>query len=86
MSYEIIQTEETGVIRFLHITSTSFRRWKIWRIQFHDGKETFMYRCGNQWMQWSKNYLDKPVLKAIEECIENSTIRNQLKSILTMLK
>ena len=81
MSYEMIQIGESDVIKFLHITSTSFRKWKLWRVQFHDGKETFLYRCGNEWMQYSKTHLDKPVLKAIEECIENTSIRNQLKSI-----
>ena len=78
MSYEMIQTGESDVIKFLHITSTSFRKWKLWRVQFHDGKETFLYRCGNEWMQWSKTHLDKPVLTAIEECVENISIRNQL--------
>lgn len=81
MSYEMIQTAGNDMFKFLHITSTSFRQWKVWRIQFHDGKETFLYRCDNEWMQWSKSYLDKPVLKAIAACIENGAIRNQLKLI-----
>ena len=81
MSYEMIKTGESEVIKFLHVTSTSFRQWKVWRVQFHDGKETFVYRSGNEWTQWSKTNLDKPVLEAVAECIENITIRNQLKLI-----
>ncbi|RKR84732.1 hypothetical protein BDD43_4983 [Mucilaginibacter gracilis] len=81
MSYEIIQTGETEVFKLLHVTSTRFRKWIVWRVQFHDGKETFLYRCDNEWMQWSKTHLDKPVLKAVADCIENTSIRNQLKSI-----
>lgn len=34
---------------------------------------------------WSKTHLDKPVLKAIEECIENSIIGNQLTSIFELV-
>jgi hypothetical protein len=85
MSYEMIQTGERELIKFLHITSTSFRKWKVWRVQFHDGNETFLYRCGDEWMHWSKTHLDKPVLKAIAECIENSSIRNQLKLIFELV-
>ncbi|WP_184549308.1 hypothetical protein [Mucilaginibacter sp. FT3.2] len=81
MSYEIIQTADSDVMKFLHITSVIYKKWKVWRVQFHDGKETFLYRCGKEWVHWSKDYLDKPALQAVGECVEAIVIRKHLKGI-----
>lgn len=66
MSYEMITTGDTGGVEFLHITSTVFRKWKVWRVQFHDGKETFLFKCGNEWWCWSRCYLNKTAVRAVE--------------------
>jgi len=72
MSYEIVITDEADGLRFCHVTSTIFKTWKLWRVQYHDGNESILYKCGAQWMQWSKTYLNKQVLYAIGNCIDEA--------------
>ena len=72
MSYEIIFAGKSEDLNFLHITSTTFKDRKVWRIQFHDGKEVILYKCGYNWQQSSKQHIDKPCLKAIGQCIDGT--------------
>jgi len=72
MSYEIVPTGKSEVLNFLHITSTIFKDRKVWRIQFHDGKEVILYKCGYSWQQSSIHHIDKPSLQAIGQCIDGT--------------
>ena len=68
MSYEIILADEA--IKIMHITCANYKTWKIWRVQFHDGKEAVLYKCGNEWMQRIEDHLDIRLLLLIGKCID----------------
>ena len=74
MSYEILFEDEA--IKIVHITSATFKTWKIWRIEFHDGKEVVLYKCGNEWMQRIEDQLEIRFLIAIGKCIDDNSLKN----------
>ena len=78
MSYEIILTEENEAFRLCHVTSTVFKTRKVWRIQFHDGKEAMLYKCSDKWMQYNVEWLDTFTLIAVGKCIDGAAGRENL--------
>ena len=69
MSYEILLAD--GVVVLLQITATTFKTWKVWNVQFIDGREVMLYKCGNEWVQRNEDHLDNAVIMAIGKCIDN---------------
>ena len=69
MSYEILLAD--GVVVLLQITAATFKTWKVWSVQFIDGREVMLYKCGNEWVQRNEDHLDNSVIMAIEKCIDN---------------
>jgi hypothetical protein len=74
MSYEIILAD--GAILPLQITAATFKNWKVWKIQFKDGKEAMLYKCGNEWVQRNEDELDAHSLLTIGNQIDhiNTTV------------
>ena len=68
MSYEILLAD--GVVVLLQITAATFKTWKVWKIQFTDGREAMLYKCGNEWVQRNEDQLDNFVIIAIGKCID----------------
>ena len=68
MSYEILLAD--GVVVLLQITAATFKTWKVWRVQFIDGREVMLYKCGEEWVQRNDDHLDKTVIIAIGKCID----------------
>jgi len=68
MSCEILLTD--GVRVMLQITAATFKTWKVWRVQFVDGREVMLYKCGEEWVQRNEDHLDKDAIIAIGKCID----------------
>jgi len=68
MSYEILLAD--GVVVLLQITAATFKTWKVWKIQFTDGREVMLYKCGEEWVQRNDDHLDKAAIIAIGKCID----------------
>jgi hypothetical protein len=68
MSYEILLAD--GAVLLLQITTATFKTWKVWKIQFTDGREAMLYKCGDEWVQRNEDQLDKAAIIAIGKCID----------------
>lgn len=74
MSYEILLID--GTVALVQIMSASYKTWKVWKVQFDDGKEAMLYKTGNTWMQRNDDYLDVYILMTIGNCIDANDIEN----------
>jgi hypothetical protein len=68
MSYEILLAD--GVVVLLQITAATFKTWKVWSVQFIDGREVMLYKCGEEWVQRNEDHLDNAAIIAIGKCID----------------
>jgi len=69
MSYEILLAN--GAVSPFQITATTYKTWKVWKIQFKDGKEVMLYKCGNEWVQRNEDELDADLLLIIGNQIDH---------------
>jgi hypothetical protein len=69
MSYEILLAN--GAVSPFQITATTYKIWKVWKIQFKDGKEVMLYKCGNEWVQRNEDELDADLLLIIGNQIDH---------------
>jgi hypothetical protein len=70
MSYEIVLAGQA--LQYVHITSLMFNSRKVWKIEFHDGKEAVLYKCSNEWMQRIEDNLEISSVAAIGKYIDGS--------------
>jgi len=68
MSYEILLAD--GAVLLFQITAATFKTWKVWKIQFTDGREAMLYKCGDEWVQRTEDQLNKAAIIAIGKCID----------------
>jgi hypothetical protein len=68
MSYEIILAD--GATLLLCITAATFKNWNVWKIQFKDGNEVMLYKCGSEWVQRNEDDLDARSLIGIGKHID----------------
>ncbi len=71
MSHEILLAD--GAILILQITAATFKTWKVWKIQFADGREAMLYKLGNEWVQRNEDQLDESSIVAIGQHIDDFT-------------
>ena len=69
MSYEILLAD--GVVILFQTTAATFKTWKVWNVQFTDGSEVMLYKCGNEWVQRNEDNLDNAAIIAIGKCIDS---------------
>jgi hypothetical protein len=69
MSYEILLAD--GAVLLFQITAATFKTWKVWNVQFEDGKEVMLYKCGNEWVQRHEDNLDAYSLLTIGHKIDH---------------
>jgi hypothetical protein len=69
MRYEIVLSRN-GYKQAIHIIAETFKNWKVWKVQFQDGAEAVLFKCGNIWMQRNEDDLDRGLLNAIGERID----------------
>jgi predicted DNA-binding antitoxin AbrB/MazE fold protein len=48
-----------GTEHIVEIIATTFKKLKVWKVQFKDGKEVMLYKVGNEWMQRIDDFLDQ---------------------------
>ena len=68
MRYEILLAD--GAVLLLQIAPATFKTWKVWKIQFTDGREAMLYKCGDEWVQRNEDQLDNSAIIAIGKCID----------------
>lgn len=70
MFFEIILEEQSS--EYINITSLIFNSRKVWKVEFHNGNEAVLYKCGNEWMQRIEDNLEIDSLMAIGKCIDGT--------------
>jgi hypothetical protein len=73
MSYEILLAD--GAVLLLQINAATFKTWNVWSIQFMDGKEAMLYKCGNEWVQRNEDQLDNAAIIAIGKHIDGISLK-----------
>jgi len=68
MNYKIKLAD--GTTQLIQIKSDFFKKWKVWKVQFADGKAAMLFKSGNEWMQRNEDLLDAYLLAAIGKCID----------------
>jgi hypothetical protein len=74
MNYKIKLTD--GSTHAIQIMSTTYKRLRVWLVQFKDGKQAMLYKVGNEWMQRSEDFLDDSLIMAIGKCIDGFSEKN----------
>ena len=65
-----------GTVQAIQIMSTTFKKFKVWLVQFKDGKQAMLYKCGNEWMQRTEDFLDASLIIIIGKCIDGISEKN----------
>ncbi|WP_295797833.1 hypothetical protein [Mucilaginibacter sp.] len=79
MRYEILLAD--GAVLLLQITTATFKTWKVWKIQFTDGREAMLYKCGDEWVQRNEDQLDNSAIIAIGKCIDGIGKKNDIMTV-----
>ncbi len=79
MSYEILLAD--GAVLLLQITAATFKTWKVWKIQFTDGREAMLYKCGDEWVQRNEDQLDNVAIIAIGKYIDGICLKKNTMAI-----
>jgi hypothetical protein len=59
-----------GSVHVIQIIATTFKKYKVWLVQFKDGKQAMLYKYGNEWMQRTEDFLDASLVMIIGKCID----------------
>lgn len=65
-----------GTVHAIQIMATTFKKMKVWLVQFKDGKQAMLYKAGNEWMQRTEDFLDGSLVRAIGQYIDSLTGEN----------
>lgn len=76
MDYKIKLAD--GTTQLIQITHEIFKKWKVWKVQFADGKVAMLFKSGNEWLQRNDDVLDSYLLSTIGKCIDGISGRNEL--------
>lgn len=67
MKYKVLLA---GTAHYIKIKAEHYKNWKVWRIQFDNGKKATLVKMGNEWMQRHEDFLDKSALITIGQFID----------------
>jgi predicted hydrocarbon binding protein len=67
---------EAQALQDVSISSLIFNSRKFWKVEFHNGIEALLYKCGNEWMQRIEDNLDVSSLVAIGKYIDGTIAGN----------
>jgi predicted hydrocarbon binding protein len=70
MLFEIIS--EGQVSQSVNITQFIFKSRKVWKVEFENGNEAVLYKCGNEWMQRIEDNLNTSLVMTIGKHIDGS--------------
>jgi hypothetical protein len=68
MNYTI--TFKDGTIEIIDIIATTFKKMKVWKISFSDGKDIVLCKVGSQWLQRKEDFLEQKYIISIGAYID----------------
>lgn len=68
MEYKIKLAD--GTSKIIQILSTTFKKLKVWKVRFEDGREILLYKVGAEWLQRTEDYLEQCYVIAIGAYID----------------
>jgi hypothetical protein len=68
MVYQFIVKDKT--VQLVQVTAAIFKKWKVWKVRFNDGREAMLYKLGGEWIQRNEDNLTAAVLTAIGSYID----------------
>lgn len=69
MQHEIVLSRN-GYKQVLKIIKETLKDWQVWKVKFQDGAEAVLFKCGDEWLQRNEDNLDRSLLQAIGEQID----------------
>lgn len=60
-----------GTTKIIQILATTFKKLKVWKVGFDDGKEILLYKVGTEWMQRTEDYLEECYVISIGAYIDS---------------
>lgn len=68
-----------GSVHAVQIIRTTFKKLRVWLVQFKDGKQAMLYKCGNEWLQRIEDFLDASLIRTIGSYIDGISQKNPPK-------
>lgn len=69
MHIEIVLSRN-GYKLVLQLISETLKSLRVWKVRFQDGAEAVLFKCGNEWLQRNEDNLERGLLKAIGDKID----------------
>jgi hypothetical protein len=69
MNYKIKLTD--GTEQIVQIVATTYKKLKVWKLNFSGGKEVMLYKVGSEWLQRTEDYLEHRYLNTIGAFIDS---------------
>jgi hypothetical protein len=79
--YYCCKSPPDGAVLLLQITAATFKTWKVWRVQFVDGREAMLYKCGDERVQRNEDQPDKAAIIAIGKCIDGISSKKDMMAV-----
>jgi hypothetical protein len=70
-------TFKDGTVQAIQIIATTFKKLKVWLVQFKDGKQAMLYKCGSEWLQRTDDFLDASLIKILGKYIDGINGKDQ---------
>jgi hypothetical protein len=68
MDYKIKLSD--GTTQIVKIIATTYKKLKVWKLNFNNGKEIMLYKVGSEWLQRTEDYLEQCYVIAIGAYID----------------
>jgi len=65
-----------GTVQAVKIVATTFKKFRVWLVQFKDGKQAMLYKSGNEWMQRTEDFLDASLILILGQYIDGLSEQN----------
>jgi len=76
MDYIIKLTD--GTEQIVKIIATTYKRLKVWKLDFSGGKQIMLYKVGTEWLQRTEDYLEQCYVTAIGAFIDGQEDNHSL--------
>ncbi|RKR84005.1 hypothetical protein BDD43_4222 [Mucilaginibacter gracilis] len=68
MKYKVLLANTSQLVR---ITVDKYKSWKVWKVEFADGRIAMLFKAGNEWMQRNEDFLESATIKTIGQYIDS---------------
>jgi hypothetical protein len=69
MNYKIKLTD--GTEQVIQIIATTYKKLKVWKLNFSGGKEIMLFKVGAEWLQRTEDYLEECYVTTIGAFIDS---------------